>query len=370
MKIGILSMQRVINYGSILQAYALKQLLSEEKNIVEFIDIKPGKPSKNVYVEDIGSCKLVQKNIKERRYIKKIDRYFFKRLFHKFYFEIFMTKCQKKILELDKKSDFYDLIIIGSDEVFNCAQNAPWGFTLQLFGENLPAHRIITYAASCGFMTLDMLTKNEKIKIAEALKNISDLSVRDKNTQQFISVLTGKKAMIHLDPVLIYDFKQELCVKSRFNIKDRYLLIYAYKERLDKRNDILTIQNYAKKNHLKIYSVGGRHFWTDKHFYATPFEVLQLFQKATIVITDTFHGAVLSAKFNKQFVTIIRESNTNKLSDLLERLDLKNSQIQNLQDLEIKLKQKLDFTECNSTIEQGKKQVKKYFQKNCNEVLV
>ena len=42
--VGILSMQRVINYGSFLQAYALKQLLLKNgAGEVYFVDIIPGR---------------------------------------------------------------------------------------------------------------------------------------------------------------------------------------------------------------------------------------------------------------------------------------------------------------------------------------
>ena len=40
MEIGILSMQRVVNYGSFLQAYALKQTISALGHTVEFVDIE------------------------------------------------------------------------------------------------------------------------------------------------------------------------------------------------------------------------------------------------------------------------------------------------------------------------------------------
>lgn len=43
MKVGILSMQRVPNYGSFLQAYALKQMLLDcGADEIEFIDIEQG----------------------------------------------------------------------------------------------------------------------------------------------------------------------------------------------------------------------------------------------------------------------------------------------------------------------------------------
>ena len=40
MNVGILSMQRVVNYGSFLQAYALKQTISALGYTVEFVDIE------------------------------------------------------------------------------------------------------------------------------------------------------------------------------------------------------------------------------------------------------------------------------------------------------------------------------------------
>lgn len=43
MKIGILSMQRVVNYGSFLQAYALREVLTNLGHECYFVDIKPGK---------------------------------------------------------------------------------------------------------------------------------------------------------------------------------------------------------------------------------------------------------------------------------------------------------------------------------------
>ena len=43
-KVGIMSMQRIANYGSFLQAYALKQLMEEVGCNVEFVDYHVGAP--------------------------------------------------------------------------------------------------------------------------------------------------------------------------------------------------------------------------------------------------------------------------------------------------------------------------------------
>lgn len=51
-----------------------------------------------------------------------------------------------------------DVLIVGSDEVFNCTQRNPKvGFALDFFGENNKARRLITYAASFGSTTYEKL---------------------------------------------------------------------------------------------------------------------------------------------------------------------------------------------------------------------
>lgn len=59
-KVGIMSMQRIANYGSFLQAYALKQLIEELGCNVEFVDYHVSAPvitenadSKNKFVRKI-----------------------------------------------------------------------------------------------------------------------------------------------------------------------------------------------------------------------------------------------------------------------------------------------------------------------------
>ena len=41
-RVGILSMQRIYNYGSSLQAYALKKILEDLGCDVQFVDYEPG----------------------------------------------------------------------------------------------------------------------------------------------------------------------------------------------------------------------------------------------------------------------------------------------------------------------------------------
>ena len=67
---------------------------------------------------------------------------------------------------------------------------------------------------------------------------------------------------------------------------------------------------------------------------ASPLEVLAYIKHADYVVTDTFHGSVFSIKYQVPFATIIRESNQQKLSDLLHRFQLDDRRLLQLSDLE------------------------------------
>ena len=141
--IGILTMQRVVNHGSFWQAKLLSQFFADAGHTVEFIDIIPGR---QLYESPKRSIK-----------ISKIFYYFEKVKFH-FEFARKKAKIFESFLEnslncstLNYSSD-YDCIIIGSDEVFNFAQPAEWGFSLQLHGV-IDNDHVNSYAASFGSST-------------------------------------------------------------------------------------------------------------------------------------------------------------------------------------------------------------------------
>lgn len=78
MRIGLLSMQRVHNYGSFWQAYCLKKMVEEIGNSVEFIDIIAGENNSRVEYKRTFSLKK----------LKRIPYYVFQRkkgeIFYKF----------------------------------------------------------------------------------------------------------------------------------------------------------------------------------------------------------------------------------------------------------------------------------------------
>lgn len=341
MKIGILSMQKILNYGSFLQAFSLKKQFEMRGHDVYFIDIEPGR------------C-VASKKAEKKSLLSKMDRYAVARLKNYFLYRK-MAEIHKndytKFLETEKKlpvSEKFDLVVIGSDEVFNAAIPSAWGFSPQLFGKINNAKHIATYAASCGSTTLADI-KRLKIdgEIREALKRVEKLSVRDDNTFDFITDLTNIQPQKNIDPVFLTDYSEYIPKTER---KKPYMLIYAYGNRIEDENEIRAIQAYAKEKNLDVLCVGMQQRWCRHNIPATAFELLSYVQNAACVVTDTFHGTVFSIKYNKQFVSIVRDSNKNKLSDLLSVFKLRDRELKKTQDLREKMDSEIDFKEANAVL--------------------
>lgn len=368
MKVGILSMQRIRNYGSFLQAYSLKRNLELLGNDVEFVDYKVEPPLN------------VKQGVMQKRSLKHIVSAFRRR--------VYKTKAEKMSISRQRfleryDPEFYDMLgltreknytpkldalVIGSDEVFNCLQtNKDVGYSKQLFGAENNAERVITYAASFGNTTLERMDEyGITDEVGELLKCINAFSVRDNNTKSIVEKIVDKSAIIHLDPVFIYDYPEINDIKV--DIHD-YIVLYAYTNRI-KPDEAKAIKAFARKYHKKLVCIGEYQTFCDEYISANPFELLAYIKHADYIITDTFHGTVFSIKFNKTFATILRSSvngvygNVEKLGYLLKKFNLYNRRIEDVNCLENTLLASVDFSYANMVIDQEKTHSIEYLEKN------
>ncbi len=354
--VGLISMQRVFNYGSFLQAFALKRML--EATIVEvfFIDIKPGNKiiSKNAIHNNSIFTKLLKLTP-----IFKIPFYIKRHNFQKKFNEKFIHNYFP-ILDLDKRQPkFFDFIVIGSDEVFNIIQPSSWGFSTQLFGQNLNANKIFSYAASFGYTTYDNIVKYNLLNnLKDAIINFNMISVRDDNSANIIEKITGVRPPIHLDPVLVYDFKN-LITEQRIE-KNDYIIIYAKRISVEEAK---VIKLFATTHNKKLISIQCYYQWCDKAVIPeTPFDVLNYCKYADYIVTDTYHGTIFSIIYNKQFCTFVRSSNYFKITHLLEKLNLTSQRVEYLNLIEKILNNRIDYDEVNKILEVEKGRTLAYFE--------
>lgn len=367
-------MQRICNYGSYLQAYGLKKMIESLGHEVVFIDYMTEKPlivSLKEYGKYVIDCckKASVRGVSHLKIVSSLLPVSY-RTAAQTYSE-FRTKYWP-ILGISLHKQYHtkvDTLVIGSDEVFNCLQSNPdVGFSKELFGENANANRIITYAASFGNSTYEGIMQVGILDdISSLISKYSAISVRDKNSYSIIrKILPDKVISENLDPVLMFDFSKRK--RKPVNLSD-YIVIYAYRGRLTEE-EIETIKRFAKTENKKIVSIGGYHSFADKYIQTSPFHVLDYFENADYVITDTFHGTIFSIINHTKFGVLVRNGhgsvygNSEKLSDLLSRLNAESRIINKLEDLPKIVKSDYDFDITDGIIKKERIKTMEYLKIN------
>ncbi len=326
MKIAILSMQRVVNYGSVLQAWSLREMIRDvtgEDAVFLDIEEQPVVESARSIKENLDYAAPAHYS---RSILQRGKRWIIARLSvnNKKRIRAFMRN--ELLLNEANNTASYDHVVVGSDEVFNHVK----GVRLQLHGAVRQAEHVISYAASCGSAKVEDISPDGLDSVRQAMSMFDAVSVRDTGTERYARQLYEGKVLRHLDPVLMGPLHAR--TPNGVWLK-KYLLVYAYSQRIRTNEEIDAIRRYAKKKGLTIVAMGGSQFWCDMYIPASPMRMLDWFAHADCVVTDTFHGAIFSVINRRRFAVLIRQSNANKLTSLLEDLGLSDQRAEELSGL-------------------------------------
>ena len=326
--IGILTHYQVHNHGAILQMYALYRtlqilnavpcVLTYSKN---FDFIAP--ELKNKYTLSFKSIPFYLQYLCRQGFVKTL----------------FNLGKNRRLNQFKKKHFCFapydttplDSVVVGSDEVFSLEA----GVNRMMYGYGVQSKHVFSYAASFGQTNMeDIERKHCQRLITEGLKRFSRICVRDQASADTVKKLTGKNPAVHFDPVLLYGFKGELTDTVYKTPSKPYLLVYAYDTHMNSTEEIQAIKKFAQRKGLLIVSPGFYHSWVDKNLNVNPLELLQMFKHASYVVTDTFHGSVLSLLTNRSFAAFVRKMNTNKMSFLLSSLGAEAARLFSWQELD------------------------------------
>lgn len=348
-------MQRVVNFGSVLQAFSLREIIQElTSSPVSFLDIDRAKSLTSLkhVKEDVDyetpaayPSGLLQKG--KRKIITKLSAY------NKHLIRKFMREELK--LDAQARNNVPGCVVIGSDEVFNHGQ----GVCLQLHGDVPCEDRVIAYAASCGNARPEDILPEDRETVKRAMQNFSAISVRDSATEAYVANLSEQPVERHLDPVLVGNLSKR---QHRRVLLKNYMVIYAYGQRIRTEEEISAIRQFAKERKLKTVALGGSQFWCDLYIPASPFRMLDYFAFADYVVTDTFHGTIFSVINQKKFAVIARKTNYGKISSLLEDLGLSNRLAGDLAQLHSVLEEEIDYTGVEEILSRERMRTRAYLK--------
>lgn len=332
MKIGILTLKYKNNFGGILQAIALQNVLQSKGNNVEIINYQSTKKESLLHnflfrVTNLLMSKNIIAVLKDK--MKENHKYTGRDS------EAFIMKNQEFMdkhlhrsnpvneLSISDYCQKFDCIIVGSDQVWSVTNSS----CLTYFFDWSFDGKKIAYAACSVNSSPAVLNRN---KVRRLLRQFDAISVRDETTANFVHRLTKCKPFIASDPTLLYDFSSFILPTKP---KKDYILMYVLGDEISGGNSqaLEKIKSHYEET-LDVISIlipsvslagkKGADIIIDD---CTPDQWINLIYHAKFVYTDSFHGCIFSLKFNKPFIGYYQYAKrSTRLLDIQKRYGLSN----------------------------------------------
>jgi hypothetical protein len=360
-KIGILTFHYSTNYGAVLQAFSLQETIKKMGHDVEIINFVPENNKMKRYLNEMGFSRN-RKNIPA----------FFLSLFKSFLMAKYRNSLNNKFADfrnthlmlsekVNEKTIFnlvgkYDLIIAGSDQIWNPSQRKMPFYFLD-FGNKFFGKKA-SYAADSTTSNID---ENDLERMKRALNEFNFITVRNQHSGDFVKHAIGKEPEIVADPTMLHNFSFE----NSINKKESYILCYILGKEINGSNSEAIKKIKNENGEIPVYFIknpSSSHInsdFADKVFYdLNPVEWVNMFKDATYVYTDSFHGVLFSLKYHIPFLAYYSEKlRATRFLDLGKRYGIENFIVNNIAEIEEKNSVKIspDFSKIDILLEQHRR---------------
>ena len=324
MKIGILTFHNALNYGAVLQCYALQHYLQAKGHDVEVIDYRAP------FIEE--QKKFLSKTELRRRGFVALLKYFIIRLLiwpawrktvHVFYhFMISQLHLSPRAATAADIPAGYDCILFGSDQIWS--PKLCQGFDPVFWGQfEKHGARFVSYAASAG--ETSELDKADWHEVEQRIKAFDAVSVREKSLQLALQEHCGVSASVCLDPTLLVDAavfdRIAVCPEEQdyvflFNVIDDPAASRFARCLATRLGSAVVIRGQAKPQ-LK----SRRDKLVTLKEAMSPEEFLGYIKYARCIVANSFHAIALSIVFQKDCYAL-KSRRSGRVEGLLGSLGL------------------------------------------------
>ncbi|WP_455581277.1 polysaccharide pyruvyl transferase family protein [Dysosmobacter sp.] len=322
MKIGLVTFYHIHHYGALLQAYATERAVERLGGECEILNYYVNQ-NNALFRKPTGLGSAAADAHTALHYGPLKARYQRFEAFTREYLRV--SPHQFANLEELRSSELpYDLILSGSDQIWNPKIFPDGRFDPVFFGA-FSEKRKIAYAPSFG---IPQVPDGMEEELREYLAGFSHLSVRERQGEAIVEQITGRRVPVVLDPTLLLRQSDWGAIARPPAGGGGYILCYCisspgalapYIRQLAKTTGLPVVQlcGVRQKVHPRARCV----------LDAGPAEFLGLFQNASCVCTNSFHGTVFSVQFQKPFFTAVAPSElaapeSSRTFSLLSRLGL------------------------------------------------
>ena len=369
MEILILTQPLHTNYGGLLQAYALQQILKGMGHdvVTDRLGVVRKLPLWNralrFLYHAVQFCILKNYRYSPYRYLfvtfdkeskaKRSISINTERFVNTYIDTIdLLTRSNESVIDAVRQ---FDAIVVGSDQVWRATMSDIPTYFLS-FTKAINVKRI-AYAASFGTDDLNEYSKMDMKIASESIKLFDAVSVREKSGVHLCRDYFKMDAVHVLDPTMLLskDDYLKLIEEEDKPCSENILLTYVL-DRTQEKNDI--IQRVGEALHLTSCENGAVKYFSNvvesnvsECIYPSVSRWVAGFRDAQFVVTDSFHGTVFSIIFNKPFVAILNSKRgSSRFISLLSVLGLENRLISTTNDLLEEHLKPIDYTEVNKIL--------------------
>lgn len=373
LSVGIITIHKIHNYGSVFQAYALQRVCEELGYKVEVIDydfpnsfqfgnkyqIKGDtQPNEPKWIKLLFAQSLLRQH-------KGIDSFVEKNL--KLSPQRYSSPDALKTTPPE-----YDVYITGSDQVWSPRHcNGDPSFLLYF----VPADKKkISYAASIG---TNSIPEELKPLFSSLLGRYQHIAIRENSGRELIKELTGKDAEVVLDPTLLLDWKEWNKIATlRRLVKKKYILCYYlnYSFNAFPYVDELAKDIQRKTGYQLVRVARPPHHLALNHtkyrIGASPEDFLALVRDAEMVLTTSFHGTAFAVNYGKPVFTVVQNINASdsRQVSLMQSLGLDDKILSISSPFPQESSFNYDIQVEQQKLEQLRRQSKEYLKNSlCNE---
>lgn len=334
MKVSLITIKGIYNYGAVLQGYATYKYLAKQNKNVEVIDYFPEYFEKDtpLYKRILIQILTYKKRMKINQFLKK--------------YMILTNRKYKNNLELTLNTPQADTYIVGSDQVWN-SQLSKGELDPAFFLAFAKDKKKISYSSSIGRTDV---TKEELLQMKSFLKDFEHVAVREKSAKDLLEGVGVNNVTNVLDPVFLLEIEDYKRFIKPLEFK-KYVLIYSFE-----KNPLIEkiAQDLAREKGLQVIELGIFYskYKNDKYIHSAGIEdFLSLIYYSDFVITSSFHGTAFSLLLNKQFVSVAPSTRRTRLENITGIFEVSNRLISDENQYSLKdITQPLDYVYINKLI--------------------
>lgn len=372
-KIAILTQPLHNNYGGLLQAYALKEVLQEMRHAV--VIINRGYSFSPLWRRTASKIKrtllkqpIITKN--EQKYISQNNVAFREIYISELSHPIHSQKGMSKINEMG-----FDVLLAGSDQCWRPMYSPSIGNYFFDFARDNSNIKRISYAASFGVSNWEF-TDEDTAMARELMQLFDAISVREDSAVDLVKKHLGRDDAVHvLDPTMLLtaEHYKRIADNEKMPQSPGKLKMYILDHTEEKDQIVSTIVQQLKFKSFEVYPkkrMGvdelSKHNIND-FVFPSPAAWLRGFQDAKFVVADSFHGIVFSILFNVPFLAIgNKERGLTRFTSLLRMFELEDRLITDLTEFDADefLKKEVDWEKVNKILESERSKAREFLINN------